>query len=269
MKGRKDGRDIVRPEDRVRLGSISLRVECKTECKVRRKDKSRNASCDNVARVRGRKMSISNIVDNLSRCCESERRQNDQRGIARSDERANVVNIKQKSKKYTQFILIRLSTLKVECTRGGLVGDTCIAYLERRGVKVDMHADRECIPIDEECSFRRFKTTAPSQSISLLIEKTYWAVFAKAFHTTDIASFIYCSLLIYIVFLVFECRSGGCPTLDRNASTPKARRRSIKPQDHIHIQYERITIHRTSSRFVSIRIRLARFEFRSETWRGC
>ena len=73
MKGRKDGRDIVRPEDRVRFGNINLRVEWKTECKVRRNDKRRNASCDNVARVRGRKMSISNIVDNLSGCCESVR----------------------------------------------------------------------------------------------------------------------------------------------------------------------------------------------------
>jgi len=73
MKGRKDGRDIARPEDRVRFGSTNLRVEWKTECKVRRNDKRRNASCDNVARVRGRKMSISNIVDNLPRRCESVR----------------------------------------------------------------------------------------------------------------------------------------------------------------------------------------------------
>jgi hypothetical protein len=73
MKGRKDGRDIARPENRVRLGSVNLRVEWKTECKVRRNDKRRNASCDSVARVRGRKMSISNIVDNLSGCCESVR----------------------------------------------------------------------------------------------------------------------------------------------------------------------------------------------------
>lgn len=66
---RQEGRkDIVRPEDRVRFGSVNLRVEWKTECKVRRNDKRRNASCDNVARVRGRKMSISNIVDNLSGC---------------------------------------------------------------------------------------------------------------------------------------------------------------------------------------------------------
>lgn len=97
MKGRKDGRDIVRPEDRVRLGNNNLRVEWKTECKVRKKDKRRNASCDNVARVRGRKMSISNIVDNLSECCESVRcqnRPNTTTSTARSGGRANLIRIR-------------------------------------------------------------------------------------------------------------------------------------------------------------------------------
>ena len=51
-----------------------------------------------------------------------------------------------------------------------------------------MRAGRYCIAIYGECSFRRPETMALSQSISTLIEKTYWAVFAKAFHTTDIAS---------------------------------------------------------------------------------
>ena len=124
MKGRKDGRDIVRPEDRVKFGNISLRVEWKTECKVRRNDKRRNASCDNVARVRGRKMSISNIVDNLPGCCESVRCHkipDTTTTIARAGGRGNSIHIKSKIKGRTRFIFKRLSTLKIKCPRGGLV----------------------------------------------------------------------------------------------------------------------------------------------------
>jgi hypothetical protein len=70
----------------VRLGSINLRVEWKTECKVRRKDKRRNASCDNVARVRGRKMRISNIVDSLLRRYRSVCHRNGQETAGKQDE---------------------------------------------------------------------------------------------------------------------------------------------------------------------------------------
>ena len=101
-----------------------------------------------------------------------------------------------------------------------------------------MRAGRYCILICGECSFRRPKTMALSRSISTLIEKTYWAVFANAFHTTDItSSSIVVSLFIpyfwysrvgVVVVQIWRCCLRHITIVYYGRSMP------IKPKHYIH-----------------------------------
>jgi hypothetical protein len=64
-KGRNEGNDKTRPEEKLIVGSTRDSVEWITECMVSNKDRSRNADCDRVARVNGKKNRISVKVVSL------------------------------------------------------------------------------------------------------------------------------------------------------------------------------------------------------------